>query len=151
MTGEVTQQINATPEALWDLVSDVTRMGEWSPETYRAAWVRGATGPAVGARSRGFNRRPFLQRRATTPRVTVADRGREFAFALGILGQQFVVWRYRFEPCDGGTAVTESVAVRGYALYGLLRPRRRERQVVAGMRATLSRLEDVAEADSGAA
>jgi hypothetical protein len=146
MSGEVTERIAAPAATLWELVSDVTRMGQWSPETRRASWVRGADRPAVGARFRGYNRRGVLQRWATTPRVTVCEPAREFTFVLGVGRQEFVVWRYRFEPVDGGTDVTESFTVRGYALYGLLRPRRRERQLVDGMRTTLRELKRVAEA-----
>ena len=146
MAGEAAEWIAAPPEAVWALVSDVTRMGDWSPETRRAEWVRGAAGPAVGARFRGHNRRGTFQRWATTPRVKVCDPGREFTFVLGIGPLEFVTWRYVFEAVDGGTRVTESFTVRGYALYGLLRPRRRERQLVEGMQATLRRLKGAAEA-----
>ena len=148
MAGQASELIDARPEAVWLLVSDVTRMGEWSPETRRAEWIRGADGPAVGARFRGHNRRGFFQRWATTPRVKVCDPGREFTFVLGIGRVEFVVWRYLFEPVDGATLVTESFTVRGYALYGLLRPRRRERQLVEGMRTTLRRLKLAAEGAS---
>ena len=47
-------EIAASQEVVWGLVSDITRYGEWSPETYRAEWVSG-TG-AVGNRFRGYNR-----------------------------------------------------------------------------------------------
>ena len=42
--------IAAPPEAVWDLISDVTRMGDWSPECYRCTWLDGGTGPRAGAR-----------------------------------------------------------------------------------------------------
>ena len=54
---EVTLTIAASPEEVWDLVSDVTRIGEFSPETFEAAWTHGATGPAVGARFKGHVKR----------------------------------------------------------------------------------------------
>ena len=130
---------------MWELISDITRMGEWSPETYRARWLDGATGPAVGVRFRGYNRRPFLQRWSTTPTIRVCDPERGLAFALGIRDHDFVVWRYRLEPAGTGTDVIESVTVRGWALYGLLRPRRRERQLVEGMQETLRRIKAAAE------
>jgi hypothetical protein len=55
-TGTVRQLIEAPREVVYDLVTDVTRMGEWSPECVACEWVDGATGPAVGARFRGRNR-----------------------------------------------------------------------------------------------
>jgi len=48
--------VSAPAEALWALVTDVTRTGEWSPEATGGAWIDGATGPAVGARFKGTNR-----------------------------------------------------------------------------------------------
>ena len=49
--------MSAPPEEVWDLVSDVTRIGSYSPETFEAEWIEGATGPAVGARFRGHVKR----------------------------------------------------------------------------------------------
>ena len=56
MSGSVSEHMNATPAQTWALISDVTRMGEWSPECVRAEWEDGATGPAVGAHFHGYNR-----------------------------------------------------------------------------------------------
>ena len=53
---EVTIDVSAPPERVYGLISDITRMGEWSPECRRCEWIDGATGPAVGARFRGHNR-----------------------------------------------------------------------------------------------
>jgi Polyketide cyclase / dehydrase and lipid transport len=47
---------DATPEQVWAVVSDVTRIGEWSHECRTGQWLDGATGPAPGARFRGRNR-----------------------------------------------------------------------------------------------
>lgn len=95
--------IAATPDELWDLVSDITQMGRWSPENRAGRWVGGATGPAVGARFIGFNRRgPVVW--ATPCQVTVADPGRQFEFDVHLIGTR---WGYLLEPCDGGTLVTQ--------------------------------------------
>ena len=51
MQDAVTVHIDAPPEAVWDLVSDVTKIGRYSPETFEAEWLDGATGPAVGRAS----------------------------------------------------------------------------------------------------
>ena len=45
---EVSVWMDAPPAQVWDLVSDVTRIGEFSPETFEAKWTRGSTGPEVG-------------------------------------------------------------------------------------------------------
>jgi hypothetical protein len=105
--GEASVRISAAPETVYGIVSDVTRMGEWSPETTSADWVDGATGPAVGARFRGRNRNG-VARWSTTPRVVAAEPGREFAFVTRWLGKDMTRWTYRMEPDGDGTRVTES-------------------------------------------
>jgi uncharacterized protein YndB with AHSA1/START domain len=103
----VERSIAATPETVYDLVSDVTRMGEWSPETSSCRWVGGATGAAVDARFVGSNRRgPLLW--STSCRVTAADPGREFAFTVTFAGLPISDWRYTFAPHGGGCRVVET-------------------------------------------
>jgi hypothetical protein len=92
------------------MVSDVTRMGEWSPETERGEWLGEATEPGVGARFRGHNKRRNPWRTVCT--VTVADPGREFAFVVGKDADKAdTSWRYTFTPGGGGTLVTESFEI----------------------------------------
>src|SRR3974390_3451397 len=57
MRADVTLHMDAPPEKVWGLISDITKMGEYSPEVIEAEWLDGATGPAVGARYRGHVRR----------------------------------------------------------------------------------------------
>jgi Polyketide cyclase / dehydrase and lipid transport len=106
-SGKVATNIDVSPEVLYDLVSDVRRMGEWSPECRRCEWIDGATGPAVGARFKGSNAHG-LARWSTTTKVVAAESGREFAFVTGHLGRDMTKWSYRFEPASNGTVVTES-------------------------------------------
>ena len=106
--GQASTVIAAPPEAVWALVTDVTRTGEWSPENTGAVWLDGAAGPAGGARFKGSNRRGRT-RWATTCQVTVADPGREFVFVTGRPEKPETRWRYVLEPeGDGATRVTES-------------------------------------------
>src|SRR3954471_13280853 len=106
-TGQASVHVDAPPQAVYDAVTDVTRMGEWSPETVKCEWLDGATRPAVGARFKGTNKRGFV-RWSTKPRVVVAEQGREFAFVTEGLGPA-TRWTYRFESAtDGGTDATES-------------------------------------------
>jgi Polyketide cyclase / dehydrase and lipid transport len=95
--------IARSPEDLYDMVADVTRMGEWSPICTACWWDDGAA-PQVGAWFTGRNETP---ERAweTRSEVVAADRGREFAFK--VFGSR-VRWGYAFEAVDGGTRVTES-------------------------------------------
>lgn len=100
-------EIAAPPERVWELVTDVTRMGRISPECVGGEWLAGATGPEVGARFRGYNRRGRA-RWTTTSEVIEAEPGRVFAFAVGGAARPSCTWRYRLEPVDGGTRVTET-------------------------------------------
>ena len=146
--------VNVPPEKLYELVSDVRRMGEWSPETTRCRWLDGASGPVVGARFKGTNRRGPM-RWSTKPTVTVATQGKEFAFVvpLLLLGRPITEWRYRFEPAaDGGTDVTESFElvndVPWWITFGerwLMGVKDRKPDLERGMQETLARLKAVAE------
>jgi hypothetical protein len=92
---------------VYRLISDITRVGEWSPETVSAHWLDGATGPAVGARFQGDNR---IGRVAwsTKPTVTVAEPGVRFAFQVP--GASGGSWSFDLEPAPGGTRITESMS-----------------------------------------
>ena len=87
--------INASPERIYDLVSDLPRMGEWSPECEQVEWTDGSTPPRWGARFIGHNRGgPFrLMRWSRRGRVLAAARGREFAFVTEEGGRESTVWR----------------------------------------------------------
>ena len=106
---EVTVQrtVAASPQAVYDLVSDVTRMGEWSPETTSCRWLGGASGAAVGARFRGANRKGW-RRWSTTCKVVSADPGRLFAFDVTVGPLAIARWTYEFVADGGATVVKES-------------------------------------------
>jgi uncharacterized protein YndB with AHSA1/START domain len=148
--GAVTVHIDAPPENVWEVVSDVTRVGEFSPETFEAEWLDGAIGPATGARFRGHVRRngrgPVYW---TTCVITVCEPGREFAFAVGGLGSKAVnTWRYRLASADGGTDVTESFELAdnpAIRLYWAIAGRARGRTNENGMRTTLERMKAAVE------
>ncbi len=101
-------EIAAPPDRVYELVSDITRMGEWSPECRRCTWTRGASGPVVGARFKARNKGRRGPPWFNTPVVTAAEPGREFAFNRSGPGIGSYTWRYVFEPTATGTLVTES-------------------------------------------
>jgi hypothetical protein len=151
MKGSVTVHIAASPQVVWDLVSDVTRIGEFSPETFEAEWVDGATGPALGAHFRGHVKRngigPIYW---TNCKVTSYEPQRDFGFGVYTFGTRSNTWRYQLTERAGGTDVTESfelsplLPLRLYwKVLGRLRGRTNER----GMRQTLERIKAIAEAD----
>ena len=102
----VSRTIVAKPEVVYDLVADITQMPRYSPENTATEWLDGATGPAVGAKFKGTNKLGKATW-STKPTVTVADRGREFAFKVP--GSSGPLWTYRFQATPDGTLVTESV------------------------------------------
>ena len=105
---DVSIEIASTPEKIWALISDITRMGEWSPECIRCTWAKGATGPVVGARFKAINKGQRGPAWSNTPRVTVAEPGREFAFNRSGPGIGSYTWRFVVEPSAAGARVTES-------------------------------------------
>lgn len=104
MQGSVSIDVAAAPDAVYALVADVTRYGEWSPENLGGVWRDGASGAAVGARFKAKNKRKMSW--STTSTVRVADAGRQFSFGTG--RRPDTIWTYTLEPIEGGTRVTES-------------------------------------------
>jgi uncharacterized protein YndB with AHSA1/START domain len=146
---EVSVDIAAPAEAVYAMVADVRRMGEWSPECVRCEWVGGATGAAVGARFRGHNRNG-LHRWSTASTVVAADPGRIFAFRVSSLGLPVSEWRYAVDPTPGGCRVTETwTDARGVLIRTLGRVATgvgdRAAHNRAGMVATLARIKEAAE------
>ncbi|GAA0904397.1 SRPBCC family protein [Virgisporangium ochraceum] len=151
-TDQLSIHIVAPPDVVYDLVADVTRTPEFSPEILRCTWLDGATGPAVGARFEAVNkvsRGPAWKNR---PVVTVARPGHEFAFSRTEPFSGTLVWRYRLEPDGGGTLLTESYEVTrpisrlGWFIIGrLFGCRNRRADLHDGMRRTLDRVRDAAE------
>jgi hypothetical protein len=145
--------IDAAPEQVYDLVADVTRTPEFSPEVVAVRWLDGATGPAVGARFEAVNRSTTSGRRwRNRPVVVVADRGREFAFRRTEPFSGTVVWRYRLAPVEGGTRVVESYEferpvsrIGWFVIEKLFKDVDRRGALQRGMRATLERLRATAE------
>jgi hypothetical protein len=88
------------------MVSDLTRMGEWSPENEGGRWVRG-NGPDVGSLFRGRNKNGF-RRWTTTARVVEAEQGKSFEIAVTFARLPVASWRYEFEDTPEGCRVTES-------------------------------------------
>ena len=165
MRGSVTVHMSASPERVFELVSDVTNIGKYSPETFGAEWIDGATRPAVGARFRGHVKRngkgPIYW---TTCEIVECEPGKRFAFAVLTRGRPLNTWRYVIEPnaavptnavptnaaaTNAGVDVTESFQLLDdvwwlrvyWALLGWARGKTNEN----GMRTTLERIKAEAE------
>ncbi|MGW6061489.1 SRPBCC family protein [Streptomyces sp. NPDC055189] len=106
--------VDASPQSVYEQVSQPALMGRWSPENLGAT-VPGSEEPAaVGLVFEGHNKRgPF--RWTTRCTVTEADPGKRFAFRVHAIGLKrprlrapIATWEYRFEDSGGGTKVTET-------------------------------------------
>ena len=152
---EVERTIAATPRRIYDLVTDLTRMGEWSPENTGGRWVGGATRAAVGARFRGRNQIGWRRWR-TTVKVTEAKPGEAFVFDVTAGPWAVAEWGFRLRPADesgASTVVTQTyrdkrsglVRIIGTAATGV---RDRTTHNRSAMAQTLAGLAAVAEHDA---
>ena len=137
--------IAAEPDRVWQLISDVTRMGDWSPECYRGMWLTPRRGK--GALFLGLNKDRGL-RWPSPAIVTESERGKTFAFraASGVL------WRYRLTADEGGCVLTEERITRGEFRWVRMAYRlflggydRRMNVLRSGMQQTVERVKAAAE------
>ena len=150
MHAAVTLHIDAPPEKVWDLVADITKMGEYSPEVFEAEWLGGATGPALGAHYRGHVKRNEMGPTYWTEcKVTECTRGEVFEFAVVMRDRPVNTWRYEMKPSGSGTDITESFQLTDNILTKIWRPLGgflRENRNRRDMLRTLERIKAVAEA-----
>ncbi len=147
--------VNAPPARVWELITDLNLMGQWSPEYQGGEWLDGAAGPAVGARFKGRNKRGEREWESTST-VLESEPGRSFAWAAGDPGNAAATWRFDLIPEGPGTRVHQHVEL-GPGPSGLTavidaRPDREEDIVAArtaehsrNMQATLAGLKASAE------
>jgi|SRR5579875_1249017 len=95
--------VEASADALYDLVSDITRTGSWSPVCTSCWWDEEGEAGQVGAWFTGRNELPNRTWQ-TRSQVAVAERGREFAW---VVGGRFVRWSFAMAPAETGTTLTE--------------------------------------------
>jgi len=103
----VTREINAPADRVWELISDMPRMGEWSPECEGGEWIKGATGPERGAKFRGANRHDKRKWKTVATLVDV-EPGQRFSFRINAMGLRIADWGYDIEPTETGCQVTET-------------------------------------------
>jgi Polyketide cyclase / dehydrase and lipid transport len=103
---EIELMVGKDPARMWDLITDVARIGEWSPECVGAEWLDGG-GPKPGARFAGHNRYGGGFEATVTCVVTEAVQsaaGRPGVFEWVVLdpteepSHPGSVWRYELEP-----------------------------------------------------
>lgn len=150
-TAEASIEVAAPPERLWAMVSDVTRMGTWSPVCHTCEWIGEPAAPEVGARFRGDNRLNGF-RWSRECEITESEPGRSFGFSTRFKGEESTRWRYRFEPHGASTRVTESYEVVMVPRWVRLLRRlpgaaaKSDRDMRRNLSQTLERLKEAAEA-----
>jgi len=151
-TAESSIDVDASPDAVWATVADVTRTPEWSPVCHRCEWIDGDHEPVVGARFRGHNRLNGA-RWSRDCVVTAAEPGRVFGFSSLFKGQESTRWQYRLEPAGSGTRLSEAYEI--VLIPPWLRVLRRlpgvvaksERDTRSNISTSLERLKAIAEGD----
>jgi uncharacterized membrane protein len=147
---EVTAVIAAPADQLYELVADVTRMPELSPELVECHWLDGATTATVGARFAARNKVTRGPSWVNKPRITAVEPGRRISWARTEPFGGTVEWTYEFEPQSDGTLVRESYRVikpvsrLGWLIIGTMTATGdRRAQIREGMQRTLDRIREV--------
>jgi len=145
-SGSVSVDIGAAPDAVWTLITDVTRMKEWSPECVRAEWVDGANAPGVGAEFHGYNRLGTVEWDMRCV-VTECEPPRRFAFSVPPESPHATLWRFELTATDTGTRLTEFFDAPIINVEGSVAnyPERCD-MLVEGARTTLQNIKSTAEA-----
>lgn len=111
-------EIAASPETIYAMVSDLPRMGEWSPDNVGGEWLGGATEAAVGAKFKGKNKNG---KKTWTGLVVVTDAvaPNKFAFTTVVGPMKIGNWSYQITPTGSGCAVTETWEDTRNAVFSL--------------------------------
>ena len=99
--------IQAPPDRVWAMVSDIFLMPELSSELREVSWLDGVTGPAVGHRFTGRNAHPAMGEWETVSTVVACDPPRCFAWAVGDAGHPSATWRFTLRPDGTGTRLEQ--------------------------------------------
>jgi hypothetical protein len=103
----VQRDIAAPPSVIWSMVTDLPRMGEWSPENQGGQWVAPHTKAEVGASFKGRNGNG-KKSWSTSVKVNACDELQKFSFGLMVFGRNWCDWVYEIEPTATGSRVTHS-------------------------------------------
>ena len=154
-SAEASIEIDAPIDEVWALVSDVTRVGEYSVECRSCEWMGDDAAPRTGARFRGRNRRNTSR---WTRICEVVDVDAPNRFVWRTLPTRVLPdsteWRFELAETGGRTQLTESFQVLKIpALYdrmfALMLPQHRDR--TPDLQADLQRIKQRIEAASVAA
>jgi hemerythrin-like domain-containing protein len=111
-SGHAEAVVDAPIEAVWRVVADVTRVGEWSHECRRVEWLGGATTAAPGVRFRGVNKAgPWSWSRVNE--IVLADEPQTLVWRTipTLLYPDSSEWRITLSTVDGRTRILQSFQV----------------------------------------
>lgn len=154
-TGHAEAAVAAPAEAVWRVVTDVTRTGEWSHECQRVTWLGGAASAVPGARFRGRNQAGLLRwHRLSEITAVRAPRELRWRTLPTLRFPDSTEWTILVEPDGPLTRITVSYRVVRLPavldwLFARLIPAHRDRG--AGLTSDLQRLGAVAAADAARA
>ena len=118
MSGRAEVTVAAPIGAVWSIVADVTRTGEWSHECHQVGWLQGASEAAPGVRFRGRNRSGWLRWTRTCELIAV-ESPRRIAWRT-VTSPLFVdstEWTITLEPVPGGTRIVQTYRVTKCPLW----------------------------------
>lgn len=146
---ETNRRMSATPQAVWEIISDLESMGNLSPENSGGRWEKGVTGVEKGVIFRGKNKNGFRQW-STKVLITECEPPKKLSFSLRVGGKEWCEWSYQIDAVEDGCIVTESWtdnrtwlgAKIGWIISGVSD---RAAHNLKGMEATLKNLAMVAE------
>jgi uncharacterized membrane protein len=153
---QVQTWIGALAGRVWELVSDIELMPTMSQELQSVEWLDGATEPAVGAKFIGRSKHESLGEWATTSHVIECEPERVFAWAVEDPANPTAIWRFRLEPKNGGTELSEWMQMgpaRSGLSFAIDRMPEKEQKIVfvrmrefeQNMAATLAHIKKLAE------
>jgi hemerythrin-like domain-containing protein len=153
MENSVAVTVDADMEEVWDVVRDVTRVGEWSHECVGAAWLGGATSAAPGAQFRGRNRAGIFRWGRVCEVVSAENYELVWRTVPTALYPDSSEWRITLDKVDGGTTISQRFRVVRApkvlsVLYALMIPAHRDR--TAALAEDLRRLGKAAQGDQAA-
>ena len=107
----VETDIAASPERVWELVSDINIPARFSNEFQGAEWID-ADGPREGASFVGKNERKDVNRVwETTSYVVACDPPRVFAWNVNDRDRPSAQWRFELERIPGGTRLRQRLVI----------------------------------------
>jgi uncharacterized protein YndB with AHSA1/START domain len=144
-TFSASTEIAADPDDVWALISDVTRIGDYSPEAVRAEWTDGATGPAAGAHFQGFNKIGDFEWDAPCEVVDCVP-GKVFSFKVPRDIEAFSLWKFEFVATANGTKLTQGFSAPLLNIEGARANfEGRYEMLCAGVETTLANIKAAAE------